>query len=886
MISAVAARKAALAKSQGGTPTTEPESSRQSSAQDEASSSKRKSPGSEPQGHSSSQKRAKLEEKETKQKKVHKKAAKEKSSKPLSKAQRYFAESSVPPQDLFQNGEDVIDLGSDSVSGSDAPRTLNVRMEREGEDLFSSEVDSEEGEEASKRSQRGDSMDVDITQMNLSTLFPHTATALPSNHPNTPLSTFQPAIDENVFSLLGEEVSQLKLPPSPSSSHTHSSPSTLVLIGPHETLCLLGTCNLTVLHGSILILGSTLYPSTNSHRIYAPKSSPLPVIRCSFTKTKESLLGDVDLPSRVSIDDDIRRHGAVLLLQELRTGIEGLGKICRPFLNAFQQPKWQPANAFKLPGLCLARGQLSDVAPFILPPSWSEALERCTSSHQLPDAQDVCNVYLIKGPKNTGKSTFSRTLLNKLLETYERVAFLECDLGQSEFTPGGMVALNLISRPIFGPPFTHPTLPVAAHYIGSSTPRSSPSHYLEAIQALLQVYRLEIQTPSDERLAQEGGPGMDSAQKIQHIIPLIVNTMGWSKGLGSDLNQKIEEWATPTDVFTFDPVEEMSGPSQPLAIRRQHRQSFGAFNGGSMDGDTGNGAFQTYSLDAPILSEGGLSSQYTAADHRTLTLLSYFHAVFPSLPNQQHQREPLSSSSLPLVEELSLGQATAELWNTNTPLVAMRPYEVDASQALNKVVLTGSGSEDVVEGEAGRVLNGAVVGLVSCTEGAFAHWSNPEEDRRHSGPPVDLGKLPYTQHCPPPDPANATCVGLGLVRAVHPRHIDSPASGSDGVGQGQARRVDLQLLTPIPPQLLSSTRVFVKGEMELPIWGMLDFRAWNAEGARRDRDEDGVEVESETGVVEMEQGQTAYLQWGKSGVGVVGSEKRRVRRNLMRRGQM
>ena len=33
---------------------------------------------------------------------------------------------------------------------------------------------------------------------------------------------------------------------------------------------------------------------------------------------------------------------------------------------------------------------------------------------------------------------------------YRYVAFLECDLGQSEFTPGGMVALNVVSQPLFG----------------------------------------------------------------------------------------------------------------------------------------------------------------------------------------------------------------------------------------------------------------------------------------------------------------------------------------------------------------------------------------------------------------------------------------------------
>jgi polynucleotide 5'-hydroxyl-kinase GRC3/NOL9 len=73
------------------------------------------------------------------------------------------------------------------------------------------------------------------------------------------------------------------------------------------------------------------------------------------------------------------------------------------------------------------------------------------------------HVLLVKGQKNSGKSTFARMLVNRLsfryaadahhsnhahqlMSRYRRVAFLECDLGQSEFTPGGMVALNIIER--------------------------------------------------------------------------------------------------------------------------------------------------------------------------------------------------------------------------------------------------------------------------------------------------------------------------------------------------------------------------------------------------------------------------------------------------------
>ena len=47
---------------------------------------------------------------------------------------------------------------------------------------------------------------------------------------------------------------------------------------------------------------------------------------------------------------------------------------------------------------------------------------------------------LICGPKGVGKSTFARYLLNRLLATQitgKGVAYLETDLGQSEFTPAG-----------------------------------------------------------------------------------------------------------------------------------------------------------------------------------------------------------------------------------------------------------------------------------------------------------------------------------------------------------------------------------------------------------------------------------------------------------------
>lgn len=64
-------------------------------------------------------------------------------------------------------------------------------------------------------------------------------------------------------------------------------------------------------------------------------------------------------------------------------------------------------------------------------------------------------ITIVKGPKRSGKSTFAREATNKLLERYEKVAYLDCDLGQSEFAPGGTVGLYIVDRPLLGMSKSH-----------------------------------------------------------------------------------------------------------------------------------------------------------------------------------------------------------------------------------------------------------------------------------------------------------------------------------------------------------------------------------------------------------------------------------------------
>ena len=130
---------------------------------------------------------------------------------------------------------------------------------------------------------------------------------------------------------------------------------------------------------------------------------------------------------------------------------------------------------------------------------------------------------------------------------HSKVAFLECDVGQTEFTPSGLVSLTFASQPLIGKyflllhilPFNRlQDLPVhtnnlqkglfgciittithwfcvrcllhlryRAFFIGDSSPMQQPDLYISSINSLMQYFISQGEE-----------------------MPLIVNTCGWLKG--------------------------------------------------------------------------------------------------------------------------------------------------------------------------------------------------------------------------------------------------------------------------------------------------------------------------------------------------------------------
>ncbi|KAJ3006606.1 hypothetical protein NUW54_g3872 [Trametes sanguinea] len=133
--------------------------------------------------------------------------------------------------------------------------------------------------------------------------------------------------------------------------------------------------------------------------------------------------------------------------------------------------------------------------------------------------------------------------------------------------------------------------------------------------------------------------------------------MGWTKGLGADLARKVEDIVSPTGVFAL------------MGATAEDEQSYAAPTAMA----SGPGGPRVHTIESVPPSPS--ASHYTAADHRNIAILSYFHAAFPHQPPSSPYASP-----------------TATSWHTTLPLCAQPPYEIDWRVALDKLVLTGAGT--------------------------------------------------------------------------------------------------------------------------------------------------------------------------------------------------
>ena len=167
--------------------------------------------------------------------------------------------------------------------------------------------------------------------MDLSQLFPYNR-PLPTEEPQI-LSTFRPIHGQNLFRLSLDEGSALGL----------SGPAVTLVLSLSATVSFVGAYRLRVLRGSMSLLGTILPPSRVLHRVFAPRSSPIPVIE-ALAARGESSKSLHDIPTRIT--SVIDEGDVIIVLQELRTGIDGLGRVMRTFGGVFHH---DPEGASDIP---------------------------------------------------------------------------------------------------------------------------------------------------------------------------------------------------------------------------------------------------------------------------------------------------------------------------------------------------------------------------------------------------------------------------------------------------------------------------------------------------------------------------------------------------------
>lgn len=134
------------------------------------------------------------------------------------------------------------------------------------------------------------------------------------------------------------------------------------------------------------------------------------------------------------------------------------------------------------------------------------------------------SIIMICGGKGAGKSTFSRYVVNKLLNNDRKVVYLDIDPGQPEFSLPGVLSLTFIDSFSLLPP-EHNTMNrnQIKIYYGSNSPNDNLEYFMQCIKYLMDQYRqIAFRDKSDES---------DSF--------LVVNSFGWIQDLGFTIHQEL-----------------------------------------------------------------------------------------------------------------------------------------------------------------------------------------------------------------------------------------------------------------------------------------------------------------------------------------------------------
>lgn len=135
------------------------------------------------------------------------------------------------------------------------------------------------------------------------------------------------------------------------------------------------------------------------------------------------------------------------------------------------------------------------------------------------------------GGKGVGKSTFVRHAINSNMNKFKKFVFIDLDIGQPELFVPQTISATLLTNPILGPGYLENIPPTKAIFFGEINVLPNPIKYLKCV---IELYKF-----------------CSKCEAFQNV-PWIINTMGYSRGLGAELMACILRIFKPTDVVQIE----------------------------------------------------------------------------------------------------------------------------------------------------------------------------------------------------------------------------------------------------------------------------------------------------------------------------------------------
>nr|XP_006820503.1 PREDICTED: polynucleotide 5'-hydroxyl-kinase NOL9-like [Saccoglossus kowalevskii] len=297
-----------------------------------------------------------------------------------------------------------------------------------------------------------------------------------------------------------------------------------------------GKVSMQVVSGSISVLGHCISAGSKEFSLYSPYCTSAMSVKTTKTftndgfsdsklrKTLEDILVHADSNTLSNVLKKMTSHTVVILFKKLVcpatnyvTSFDFYNELfTRPISEVDYNKEFDVASSIGLhvvtdPGkpLFYLQSELKDITRTLL-----------KSTVTRP-------VVLVCGGKNVGKSTYCRYLINSFLNKENSIDYLECDVGQTEFTPSSIISLTEVKEPLLGPPFTHLREPTIMSFFGDLSPKDDPERYIHTVRY---VY--------------------NQCKKSQR--PVVVNTMGWNKAMGLSLLLDVIRVIKPTHIIQFD----------------------------------------------------------------------------------------------------------------------------------------------------------------------------------------------------------------------------------------------------------------------------------------------------------------------------------------------